>query len=151
MKSDFCGVEKQVFLNGLPLDAQRALKDVGRRTYYQNGSVLFRIGEVARGIFLMRAGRARILTKSDKGNSVVLRMALPGEILGLSATVQGNSHELTAEAVGPCEAEFVKRASFLGFLEHYPEACFQVVYTLSYELSALNEHVRLLRSAPLSM
>jgi len=139
--------QKRSFLHGLPADVRQAFQSIAKHTRYQNGAVFFGAGEAAQGIFVLRAGKVKIAACSNKGRSLVFRMARPGEVLGLSATVTGNPHQVTAEAIGSCEADFVERGDFLRFLDCRPEACFQVVQMLSHEVRGVNEQVRLLHGA----
>ena len=53
---------------------------------------------------------------STDGKTLILKIAEPGEVLGLSATVSGKPYELTAETIDPCQVNFVKREDFLRFL-----------------------------------
>jgi CRP/FNR family transcriptional regulator len=57
-------------------------------------------------VFLLRAGKVKLSTASNGGRSLVARLALPGEVVGLSATVRGKPYEVTAETVGPSEVDF---------------------------------------------
>ena len=139
--------QEKWFLHGLSPRVRQAFQSITTHSRHQNGAVLFAAGEAAQGIFVLRAGKVKIAASSNKGKSLVFRMAWPGEVLGLSATVTGNPHQVTAEAIGPCEADFVERADSLRFLDRRPEACFQVVQMLSHEVRGVNEQVRLLHAA----
>ncbi len=60
-----------------------------------------------------------------------MELAEPGEVLGLSATISGKPHEVTAETIDPCQVNFVKRDDFLRFLKDDVQACFKVAEQLS--------------------
>ena len=62
---------------------------------------------------------------------MIVELAEPGEVLGLSATISGKPYEVTAETIGPCQVNFVKRDDFLRFLKDDVEACFKVAEQLS--------------------
>jgi CRP/FNR family cyclic AMP-dependent transcriptional regulator len=135
------------FLDGLSGDAQRAFRAITRTNRYQNGSILFSAGQAPLGIFMLHTGKVKLSTASSKGKSITLRVAKPGDILGLSAALKGSPCELTAEIMGDTKADFVTRADFLRFLDQYPESYFQVVQMLSREVAAAHERVRLFRRA----
>jgi CRP/FNR family transcriptional regulator len=61
----------------------------------------------------------------------MVKLAEPGEVLGLSATLSGKPYEVTAETIDPCQVNFVKRDDFLRFLKDDVEACFKVAEQLS--------------------
>ncbi|MFZ1053681.1 MAG: Crp/Fnr family transcriptional regulator, partial [Candidatus Sulfotelmatobacter sp.] len=74
------------------------------------------------------------------GRTMIVKLAEPGEVLGLSATVSGKPYEVTAETIDPCQVNFVKRDDFLRFLKDDVEACFKVAEQLSEKYhNACNE------------
>jgi CRP/FNR family transcriptional regulator, cyclic AMP receptor protein len=62
---------------------------------------------------------------------MIVELAAPGEVLGLSATISGEPYEVTAETSEPCQINFVKRDHFLRFLKDNVEVCFKVAEQLS--------------------
>ena len=76
------------------------------------------------------------------GKTLIVKIADPGEVLGLSASVSGKPYELTAETVDPCQVNFVKREDFLRFLKDHPEACFKVAEQLSEKYNTACHEVR---------
>src|SRR6185295_198327 len=59
------------------------------------GCVLFAEGEPARGVYILRSGRATVSISSTEGRVVTLRMAQAGEVLGLNAVLRGSSYDAT--------------------------------------------------------
>ena len=72
----------------------------------------------------------------------MLRVATPGEILGLSASMSGKPYELTAEMMDNAQVAFIKRKDLLKFLREHREACLQVVHLLSQDLHIAFDRVR---------
>ena len=64
-------------------------------------------------------GRVKLSICASDGKTLILKIAEPGEVLGLSATVSGKAYELTAETIDPCQVNFVKREDFLHFLKDH--------------------------------
>jgi CRP/FNR family transcriptional regulator len=112
---------------------------------YPEGVVLFEEGQTPAGLFLLRAGRVRLGVRSRRGSQVLFEVAGSGEMLGLSACVSGRPYELTARTLTPCEAIFVPREGFLGFLRERPQACVEMVKLLSTDLDTAYERIRHLR------
>lgn len=79
---------------------------------------------------------------SDNGKRLMLRVAGPGEVLGLSATMSGQQYEVTAEMLDPSQVAFVRRKDLLRFLRDHREACLQVVHLLSQDLHQAYDRVR---------
>jgi CRP/FNR family transcriptional regulator len=73
---------------------------------------------------------------------MTVRVAGPGEVLGLSAAVSGGRHELTAEALESVQVAAVRRKDLLRFLQEHCDVCLQVVNLLSEDLHAAYDRVR---------
>jgi hypothetical protein len=76
---------------------------------YPKGAVLFVEGQAPHGIFVLCKGRVKLSICSTDGKPLILKIAEPAEVLGLSATVSGHPYELTAGTIDPCQVNFVKR------------------------------------------
>ena len=57
---------------------------------YPKGAQLFAAEQAARGVFIICSGRVKLFICSEEGNTLSLRVARAGEILGLTDTVTGN-------------------------------------------------------------
>jgi CRP/FNR family transcriptional regulator len=126
----------------LPSDALKAFDDIKRVALFPRGATLFSEQEAPKGVYVLCDGRAKLSITSDGNKKLMLRMAGPGEILGLSATLSGHPYELTAETVDASQVVFIKRRDLLRFLREYPGACMQVVSMLSGDLHTAYERVR---------
>ena len=115
----------------LPDTALQAFESIKYATAYPQGAVLFVEGQMPRGIFVLCKGSAKLSINSPGGRTVIVKLAEPGEVLGLSATISGKPYEVTAETLDPCQVNFVKRDDFLRFLMNDVEACFKVAEQLS--------------------
>ena len=60
-----------------------------QNSVHPQGKVLFAAGELARGIYILRSGRATSSISSHEGRVVILRIALPGDVLGLNSVLRG--------------------------------------------------------------
>jgi CRP/FNR family transcriptional regulator len=130
----------------------QALEDLDRIKYsslYSKGSVLFVEGQMPSGVFILCTGRAKLTTRLADGRSRILRVAEPGELLGLSATISGNPYEATAEILDLCQVNFINGEDFLGFLLEHGQACLNVARHLSFDLRAVYHRARTLM-APLT-
>lgn len=86
------------------------------------GELLFQEGEVPKCVFVICSGRVKLSISSREGKTAILRIAGPGEILGLSSAMSGTPHETSAEAVELCRVKAIRVNDFLHFLQKYPEA-----------------------------
>jgi len=60
-----------------------------------------------------------------------LKIALPGEVLGLGAVVSVAKFEATGQAMGPTRVKVVRRDEFLAFLHDHGEACWNATQSLA--------------------
>jgi CRP/FNR family transcriptional regulator len=84
--------------------------------------VLFLEGQVGRGAFVLCSGSVKLSTTSREGKVLILKIAGPGEVLGLSAVLSGVVYEVTATTASPCRVNFLKADALLPFLRRHGEA-----------------------------
>jgi CRP/FNR family transcriptional regulator, cyclic AMP receptor protein len=121
--------EERLFCNLSP-PAVKALSAITSSAVYPKGATLFVEGQAPRGVFILCSGKIKLSTTSADGRTLILRLADPGEVLGLPATVTGKPYELTADVTEPSQANFVSRADFLQFLREHGEAALRVAQQL---------------------
>ncbi len=126
----------------LPSGALKSFDEIKATTVYPRGATLFGEGRQPTGIFVLCDGRAKLSISAENGKRLMLRVAGPGEVLGLSSTLSGKPYEITAEALDASQVVFVKRKDLLKFLRDHSEACMQVVHLLSGDLHSAYESVR---------
>src|ERR1017187_7007005 len=126
----------------LPPATLQAFEGIKYATAYPRRAVLFVQGQLPRGIFVLCKGSAKLAINSPSGRTVIVKVAEPGEVLGLSATISGKPYELTAETIDPCQVNFVKRDDFLRFLKDDVEVCFKVAEQLSEKYHKACKEVR---------
>lgn len=69
---------------------------------YPVGGLLFLEKQDARDVFVLCRGQVKLSISSSAGKTLILRIANPGEILGLMAIMSGSPYEITAETLHPC-------------------------------------------------
>lgn len=126
----------------LPVEALVAFDGIKSLAQIPRGDILFQEGRLPRGIFVLCSGRAKLSVCSETGKRLMLRVAGPGEVLGLSATMSGKPYEITAEVLESAQIAFIKRKDLLKFLRDHREACMHVVHLLSQDLHIAFDRVR---------
>jgi CRP/FNR family transcriptional regulator, cyclic AMP receptor protein len=137
-----CKMRAEHIFCDLPAAALHSFEAIKYATAYPKGAVLFVEGQAPRGIFVLCKGRVKLSICSTDGKTLILKIAEPGEVLGLSATVSGKTYELTAETIDPCQVNFVKREDFLRFLKEHADACFRVAEQLSEKYNTACREIR---------
>jgi CRP/FNR family transcriptional regulator, cyclic AMP receptor protein len=126
----------------LPQDALAAFDGIKSAQTCPKGTVLFREGHPAHGVFLLCEGRVRLSVCSENGSRMILRTATPGEVLGLSASLAGGCYQVTAETLDTVRLAAVRRKDLLRFLRQHADACLRIVNLLSQDLHTAYERVR---------
>jgi CRP/FNR family cyclic AMP-dependent transcriptional regulator len=137
------GSAVQVSLDSLFSDA-RGLGKLKASKSYPRGSVLFAEGQQPHAIYLLSEGRAKISIGSAEGKTLVLRIAQPGDLLGVNAALTDEPYNATVETIERCQIEFISRQDLLKLLERDKKACLNMAQALGQTLSRVIEHSRLL-------
>lgn len=126
----------------MPADSLRAFDEIRMVAAYPRNTVLFSEGKAVRGIYLLCDGRAKLSICAETGKRLTLRVAGPGEVLGLGAALSNSPYEVTAELLDASQVVFVRRKELMRFLRDHPDVCMQVVRMLSQDLHGAYERVR---------
>src|SRR5215831_7646233 len=103
-------------------EARAQFEAIATETSYVRGTRIFAEDEAPKSIFILSSGRLKLSVTSQEGKTVILRIAGAGDLLGLSAVLAGNTHEVTAEVLEPCRATVIRATDFVAFLKKHPEA-----------------------------
>lgn len=128
----FCGFSSELL---------KLLDRVSYAVTYPQRAVLFCEDQPCRGLFLLCSGKAKV-TASRAGKPLMLRMAVAGEVLGLSAAISGVHYAVTAETTAPSVVRFVPRDEFLRLLVSSREVADGIMRALSLEYQQALESLR---------
>src|SRR5579864_8511853 len=131
-----CKIKREECFCNLSAPALKTFNAISHQTAYPPDATLFVEGQSPRGVFLLCSGKVKLSTSSRDGKVLILKMAIPGEMLGLSAVIAGTEYELTAETAMPCQVNFVAREPFLEMLARHGEAGLRSAQALSREFQS---------------
>ena len=117
---------RRPYFSPLSGDALDEFNQLGMEVSYARGGSLFQEGQLPQYVFVVISGKVKISVSSRDGKVVILRIAQPGDFLGVSSALSGTPHEVTAEAVETCQVRAIRVGAFLSFLQAQPEAAMQV-------------------------
>jgi len=117
-----CKLKTGSFFCELTAPALKDFDEYRSSTTYPEGALLFLEKQAPRGVFVLCAGEVKLSISSSVGKTLILRIARPGEVLGLMAAVSGEPYEVTAESIHPCQVAYIRRDDFLRFIANHPEA-----------------------------
>ena len=145
-----CKLCSEGFFCDLPKTEKEAFQKIKFTVAYPAGAILFAEGQACRGVYILCKGRVKLSATSSAGQTLIFKIARPGEVLGLNATLSGGVHETTAETGQACQLNFVKKDDFVKFLTEYGDACMHAAIHLSHECQQAYQHLRsfVMSSAP---
>jgi CRP/FNR family transcriptional regulator, cyclic AMP receptor protein len=130
------------FYEGLSEGTFQALQKIEHAASFPAGAIIFMEGQPARGVYVLRQGRVKLLTTNSDGRTLILKIAKPGEALGVNSVITGKPYDLTAEILQPAELAFIPRADFLKCIAERGDACMHFASVLSRDCQAAYEVVR---------
>jgi len=137
-----CPLTKHTFFCGCSSQVREALDQVSHKSILPAGAILFVEGQAPRGVFIVCSGRVNISTASRDGKVLVLKTALAGEALGMSAAISGVPYEITAETATPCQLNFVDRKHFLELIAAHGETGAHAARSLSRDYQTAYRDIR---------
>ncbi len=112
------------------------LRESVRKINYGRGEIIFQEGAPAFGFYLVFEGMVKLVKRSMRAKSQILKIVGPGEILGETTLFDKGSHNAYAKTLDPVTVGFVERGDFFYFLERHPKTIFRLYEKLSEELKA---------------
>ena len=131
---EMCRSAKLVgFLKSLSSEALNDFESITSWRSFRSGATLFREGQTPHSVLLLLDGAVKLSTSSHTGRRLILQIAKPGEVLGLTATFSGDTYQITAETLYPSTLALIPRFEFFHFLARHPGAYRSVARELSLE------------------
>lgn len=112
--------------------------------HHGRGIVIFAEGESARGVYILRSGRATVSIASSEGRVVMLRTAQADDVLGLNSALRNLPYDATVRALEPCRTDFISRNELTEMIQQSEAGAQSVLNVLSHELMELTDRVKLL-------
>jgi len=109
---------------------------------HPRGKILFAEGEPARGVHLLRTGRATVSISSSEGRVVILRLAKAGDVLGLNSVLQNAAYETTVKALEPCRTDFISHTELIELMRKSQTVTNAITKILSRELAELTNRAK---------
>jgi len=127
-----------------PLRAIPGIDRVSRSRIYSRGAVVFHEGNIARGVYVLSSGRAKVSISSADGKKLIIRIVRPGDVLGLYAGLTGRPFEATAEMVEGGRIDFISRTDLLNLMGRQQSFSSDLVEMFSRQFSEFVDNTRML-------
>ena len=143
-----CALRENGLFCKLPQGTIAELSSLRHSCLYPRGAVLFVEGEAPNGLFILCSGQVKLSVGSPSGHIINLRIAEPGEALGLGSVVASEPYAMRAETLSHCQVSYISKLQFLQLLRAHPDLSLNVSRHLSMELHKAYDQTRLLALAP---
>ncbi|MDL1913608.1 MAG: Crp/Fnr family transcriptional regulator [Bergeyella sp.] len=111
---------------------------------FKKGAVLFDEGEVAKGVFFIAKGTAKLSKTSVYGKEQILRFIKEGDLIGYRSLLCGELLGARAEAMTQLEAVFIPSGIFIYLLQGNSTLSYCMLQKIAYELGESSNTVAFL-------
>jgi CRP/FNR family transcriptional regulator, cyclic AMP receptor protein len=111
----------------------RHFNSIGVSRCREARAVLIREGFAADHLLIICSGSVKVTAASSDGRLLLLRVAGPGDILGLSALQEHTLYRVTAETLVPSIIKSIPRADFVRFMETHADVSRTTALALARE------------------
>lgn len=119
---------------GLPAGDLAAIAPAFQPCLFARGARLFAEGEPPASLFLIESGHLKLVKHSEDGRDIILRIAMPGDLLGGVSAFGRRPHPFTAQAMVPVAALRVAGADFAAIMAAQPIVARWTVDVLTEQL-----------------
>ena len=84
---------------------------------YPRHSFMLRAGEKADALYIIMAGRAKVVVDDGEGREVTLTLIGPNEFFGEMALIDDKPRSASVEAIDVCEVLYISKAAFMSCLK----------------------------------
>ena len=113
---------------------------LGERRYGKDEYIFFE-GDPPEALYIVWAGRVKLLRHSREGRDVVLDVMGPNRLLGEMAVFEGAPYDFTAQAMEPTALITIARQDFLALLRRFPQLSLAVIAELGRRLRSASDLV----------
>ena len=135
------GARPALFSGILPGDYTR-IAAAARVREFERGEVLFLEGDSVQQVLLLTSGLVKLNKLGMSGTEVILRLGVPGDVLGALGLFSAGSHGTTAQAFRQCRALVWDAAAFKALVERFPVLHQNMARILGGHLLELEERFR---------
>lgn len=150
-----CGLDRRLEILGrVPFFAGLSPEDIAainRRFHehgYEPGEIIYAAGDPAGRLYVVAAGKVKLLRHSQAGKDVLLDLLIPGEFFGSLAGLGEAEYPDTARAQTTICVLGIGAEDFRSILATYPGVGLKVVDILAARLQEAHERVRQLSALP---
>jgi CRP/FNR family transcriptional regulator, cyclic AMP receptor protein len=124
------------FCNLSPATVQE-LQTIGSRVRLRPGETVLREDSMADRVYVVCRGKIKLTASSADGKLLIVRIAGPGDVLGLTSLLNSVRHKVTAETLEICDLKAIGRADFLAFMESSRDVGRSAAVSIAWEYEGM--------------
>lgn len=138
--NDPCQKREHTCIDSIPLFQSLApvqkkrIHSLIQAKHYSRGETIYRPGETADSLYVLKSGKIRVYRLSDSGKEQLIRIVYPGEFTGELALFKKGVYEAFTEALTDCSICAIKHTDFRELLLQYPLIAVEMLATISNRL-----------------
>jgi CRP-like cAMP-binding protein len=117
------------------------LADAVTKQRFKRGELIVEQGKRSEALFIILAGRARVLLADRRGREVILDVLGPGDYIGEISLIDGKNHSANVEAEVQCDTLVLGQTEFNHCLEQNHAMAQSVIKGLAYRLRKADEKI----------
>jgi CRP/FNR family transcriptional regulator, cyclic AMP receptor protein len=131
-------------MRGLCEISSAALADASISLKFRPGQVIYHQGDHATGAYIVGSGKVKLVATSSVGKALTLRVAEPGEFIGLSAALVGCRNDTSAVVKETTEVNYVETESLYRLMSCFNDLSLRLAEQLSNEYCFLCRELSML-------
>lgn len=136
------------FFAGLSHDDIAAINPLFREMGFEPGAPIYYAGDEANRLYVVAAGKVKLIRYTPGGQERVLDLLLPGDFFGTLPVMGEATYPDTAQAHTVCCALSISAQDFQTILERYPAVSLSLLEIVSDRLRAAREMIHQSSAAP---
>lgn len=115
------------------------LRAVGEMQYHKKGQVLYNMGSIARGLYVIDSGKVKVSIFSADGKEQILQILKNNDLIGYQALLAGDHHHEYAELVEDAVLSYVSHEDFDTLKRTDPDVLDYFITLLNRELQGVRQ------------
>lgn len=136
------------FFSGLSDQAIAQINPLFREQGYETGDTIYFTGDPATKLYVVAAGKVKLLRHAPTGQEILLDLLLPGDFFGSLPILGEKTHVDTAQAHTTCCALTITGEYFQTILQQHPQVSLALLEIVSHRLQDAHETIHQLSATP---
>ncbi len=131
-------------MSAQPHDRSTAFLDLfaaGKVLYYKKKELIYRLGDIPSGVYLVRSGVVKVYTLDSGANENIIMTPGPGEVLMLGWAFSDITHDVSIAALTPVEVVRIARQDLLAHCQANHKLTLALLHEMADQTAQLLEHI----------